>query len=135
MHTSQFFEIPHEICGKVIVATDPVELPGMERLYQRCLANDLKVVKLSPNGVKEIEPHVQSLDGILVPSTGIVDFGRVCRKLAELIQALKSDGRLVDDFLILNEGAIMHVCNAPSPAATSSLEIGRYVADQLFAKT
>ena len=41
------------------------------------------------------------------------------------------DGQLVDDFLILNGQNSIHVCNAPSPAATASLEIGRYVAEQV----
>ncbi|MBV9276037.1 MAG: L-2-hydroxyglutarate oxidase [Verrucomicrobia bacterium] len=45
-------------------------------------------------------------------------------------QALRSDGGLVDDFLIVNNKSGMHVCNAPSPAATASLEIGRVVAEQ-----
>ncbi len=46
-------------------------------------------------------------------------------------QALMPDGRLVDDFLIVNGKNSIHVCNAPSPAATASLEIGRFVANQL----
>jgi L-2-hydroxyglutarate oxidase len=45
-------------------------------------------------------------------------------------QALRSDGGLVDDFLIVNNKSGMHICNAPSPAATASLEIGRVVAEQ-----
>ena len=46
-------------------------------------------------------------------------------------QALRPDGGLVDDFLIIRGPNAVHVCNAPSPAATASLEIGRYVAEQL----
>jgi len=46
-------------------------------------------------------------------------------------QALRPDGGLVDDFLIIKESAAIHVCNAPSPAATASLEIGRYIVDQV----
>ncbi|PIG90410.1 L-2-hydroxyglutarate oxidase, partial [Gloeocapsopsis sp. IPPAS B-1203] len=42
-------------------------------------------------------------------------------------QALQSDGKLVDDFLIVPGMRAMHVCNAPSPAATSSLEIGKAI--------
>ena len=43
-------------------------------------------------------------------------------------QALSPDGRLVEDFLILKQGRSIHVCNAPSPAATASLEIGEKIA-------
>jgi L-2-hydroxyglutarate oxidase len=46
-------------------------------------------------------------------------------------QALRSDGALVDDFLIVRGPRSLHVCNAPSPAATASLEIGRAVAAQV----
>ena len=78
-------DIRYETCGKVIVATMPAELPLLENLYERGIANGLSVNKLSASQVKEIEPHVSCLAGIHVPSTGIVDFGDVCRKLAELI--------------------------------------------------
>ena len=46
-------------------------------------------------------------------------------------QALRNDGRLVDDFLIVAERNSIHVCNAPSPAATSSLEIGRAIVERI----
>jgi L-2-hydroxyglutarate oxidase len=41
---------------------------------------------------------------------------------------LKADGSLVDDFCIISDKRCLHVCNAPSPAATASLEIGKHVA-------
>jgi (S)-2-hydroxyglutarate dehydrogenase len=77
--------IRYEACGKVIVATTEAELPRMESLHERGIANGLVVKKLSATEVKEIEPHVSCLAGILVPSTGIVNFTVVCTKLAELI--------------------------------------------------
>ncbi len=46
-------------------------------------------------------------------------------------QALKNDGKLVDDFLIVQGKNSVHVCNAPSPAATSSLEIGKAIAQAI----
>jgi L-2-hydroxyglutarate oxidase len=46
-------------------------------------------------------------------------------------QALMSNGALVDDFLIISGDKSIHVCNAPSPAATSSLEIGKAIVNQL----
>jgi L-2-hydroxyglutarate oxidase len=79
--------IRYETCGKVIVATSESEIPLLERLYERAIANELPVHKLSASRVQEIEPHVRCLAGIQVPSTGIVDFGGVCQKLAELIGA------------------------------------------------
>jgi L-2-hydroxyglutarate oxidase len=44
-------------------------------------------------------------------------------------QALGLDGKLVDDFVILRHDRVINVCNAPSPAATASLNIGRHVAE------
>jgi L-2-hydroxyglutarate oxidase len=46
-------------------------------------------------------------------------------------QALRPDGSLVDDFLIINSPSAIHVCNAPSPAATASLEIGRMIVEHI----
>jgi L-2-hydroxyglutarate oxidase len=78
--------IDYDVCGKVIVATEPEELPLLEKLYQRGLENQIPVAKISSEAVKEIEPHVQCLAGIRVNSTGIVNYTQVCEKYAELIQ-------------------------------------------------
>jgi L-2-hydroxyglutarate oxidase len=86
--------IRYEVCGKVIVATTESELPRLEKLYERGIANGLAVKRLSIPEVKEIEPHVSCLAGLHVPSTGIVDFAAVCRKLAELIGARGGELRL-----------------------------------------
>ncbi len=80
--------IAHEVCGKVIVATEPKELPFLENIYQRGLANGIEVAKLTAEEVKEIEPHVNCIAGIRVFSTGIADYKQVCRKYAELIELL-----------------------------------------------
>ncbi|CAF3411230.1 unnamed protein product [Rotaria sp. Silwood2] len=47
-------------------------------------------------------------------------------------QACSKDGKLIDDFLIVQNGKILNVCNAPSPAATSSLSIGNYIKDKVI---
>lgn len=78
--------IDYDVCGKVIVATEPEELPLLEKLYQRGLENQIPVAKISGEEVKEIEPYVQCLAGIRVESTGIVNYTQVCQKYAELIQ-------------------------------------------------
>lgn len=82
----QEHQIPHEVCGKVIVATHAAELPMLENLFQRGQANGLAVKKLAAAEVKEYEPYVQCLAGIYVPTSGIVDYKQVCQKYAELIQ-------------------------------------------------
>jgi L-2-hydroxyglutarate oxidase len=90
----QHHGLRYEVCGKVIVATVAAELPLLESLFQRGIANGLAVQKLSVDEVEAIEPHVSCLAGIHVPSTGIVDFAGVCRKLAELIHANGGELRL-----------------------------------------
>ncbi|MBW4646429.1 MAG: L-2-hydroxyglutarate oxidase [Goleter apudmare HA4340-LM2] len=86
--------IDHDVCSKVIVATEAAELPRLENLYQRGVENGLKVEKITPEAVKEIEPHVNCVAGIKVFSTGIVNYKQVCHKYAELIQQQGGDLRL-----------------------------------------
>jgi L-2-hydroxyglutarate oxidase len=90
----QQHNIAHEVCGKVIVATEHHELLMLENLYQRGLANGLQVKQLLAEQVKEIEPHVQCLAGLRVPSTGIVDYKQVCQKYVEIFQAQSGELRL-----------------------------------------
>jgi (S)-2-hydroxyglutarate dehydrogenase len=87
----QEHNIAHEVCGKVIVATEEKELPLLENLYQRGLANGIKVTKITAEEVKEIEPHVNCLAGIRVYSTGIADYKQVCQKYVELISKQGAD--------------------------------------------
>lgn len=78
--------IPFEVCGKVIVATRENELTQLENLYQRGLQNEVPVEKLSAERVREIEPHVSSLAGLLVKSTGITSYRRVCEEYFRQIE-------------------------------------------------
>lgn len=83
--------IDHEVCGKVIVATSPEQLPRLENLYKRGLENGLEVKRITSEEVKEKEPHVASVAGIWVSSTGIVNYKQVCQKYAEIIQKQGSE--------------------------------------------
>lgn len=76
--------INYEVCGKVIVATEEHELPLLDNLYDRGLANELEIKKISKEQVQEIEPHVSCLAGIWVKSTGIVDYKQVCQQYAAI---------------------------------------------------
>ena len=79
-------DIAHEVCGKVIVATRQEEIARLENLYQRGIENGLAVEQLSSEQAREIEPHLQCMAALRVPSTGICDYKSVCEKLAQLIQ-------------------------------------------------
>ena len=90
----QEHNIDHEVCGKVIVATDKSELSRLENLYQRGLENNIEVRRISPEEVKEFEPYVSSVGGIHVASTGIVNYKQVCLKYAQIIAEGGGDLRL-----------------------------------------
>ncbi len=78
--------IPHKVCGKVIVATNESEFPGLTRLQHRGEANGLTGLRLlSPEELREIEPHASGLRAVFVPATGITDYLKVCEKYAEII--------------------------------------------------
>jgi L-2-hydroxyglutarate oxidase len=79
--------IPHQICGKLIVATGEEELPALEELRRRGLANGLTGLRmLERDELREIEPYCSGLHGLHVPSTGITDFSAVAAKYAELTE-------------------------------------------------
>ncbi|HZY56847.1 MAG TPA: L-2-hydroxyglutarate oxidase [Rubrobacteraceae bacterium] len=77
--------IEHEICGKVIVATEPDELPLLDNLHERGLENGLKVEKIGPEELRELEPHASGLAALKVPEAGIVDFARIAEAFAALV--------------------------------------------------
>ncbi|MFT4522125.1 MAG: L-2-hydroxyglutarate oxidase [Bacteroidia bacterium] len=81
--------IPYDLCGKVVVATNKSELAELEKLYQRGIENGLKGLKrLNQAELKEIEPHVAGIEAILVPQTGIIDYSLVSKKYREQIEAM-----------------------------------------------
>jgi (S)-2-hydroxyglutarate dehydrogenase len=84
-------DIPFEICGKLIVATEERELPLLENLFCRAQENGLPVEKISAERAKEIEPHVRCIAALRLPSTGIVSFRAVARKYAELVRGAGGD--------------------------------------------
>jgi (S)-2-hydroxyglutarate dehydrogenase len=89
--------IPHEICGKIIVATDESEMPGLNELLCRGRANGVSGLReLNPEQIREIEPHAKGVRGIHVPTTGITDFRLVAAKYRELIA--EADGEVLTGF-------------------------------------
>jgi L-2-hydroxyglutarate oxidase len=82
--------IAHDVCGKVVVATKESELPFMDKIFQNGLANNTEgIEKINADQVKEIEPFVESIGGIWVPCTGIIDFRGATEKMAEIALSLQ----------------------------------------------
>jgi L-2-hydroxyglutarate oxidase len=101
------YGIKHDICGKVVVATDPSELPNMEKVFQTGLENKIEgIEKITADQVKEHEPHVESIGGIWVPCTGIIDFRGATEKMAELALAMNSESamRLGEEVIGIEKG-------------------------------
>lgn len=85
--------IPFELCGKIIVATSGEELPLLDNLLDRGRQNGLTgLKKINKEELKEYEPYVNGMAGIVVPQTGIVNFTLVAKKYGELVQ--EKGGRL-----------------------------------------
>jgi L-2-hydroxyglutarate oxidase len=81
-------DIPHQVCGKVIVAVHQQEFPRLEELRRRGEVNGLTGLQMiGPEQLREIEPCASGLRALVVPSTGITDYALVCEKYAELIRA------------------------------------------------
>lgn len=79
--------IPYRRCGKVVVATEPAELPRLEDLHRRGITNGVRDLELiGPERLREIEPHAIGLQALYSPNTGIVDYARVAAAYAEDIR-------------------------------------------------
>lgn len=115
--------IPHEVCGKIVVATLPEEIPRLEELHRRGVANGLTGLRyLDPAGIREIEPHCAGIRGLFVPQTGIVDYTRVAEKYAEKIRA--AGGEIV---LGQKVESITRVGNTVEVATAAAVRRGRHV--------
>jgi L-2-hydroxyglutarate oxidase len=87
--------VPFELCGKIVVATDEKEIPLLENLYVRGQQNGLQDLrKLTREELKEYEPHVTGVQGIHVPQTGIVDYKKVSEKYGTLLLQKDADIKL-----------------------------------------
>lgn len=87
--------IAHDVCGKVVVATNEAELPFMEQIRQNGEANGLTgVERITPEQIREIEPEVRGIAGLFVPQTGIIDFRAATEKMAELVTALNPQSEI-----------------------------------------
>lgn len=79
--------IPHERCGKVIVATRPDELARLDAIGAAASANGVPAVFLDPRELGRVEPAVSGIRALHVPGAGIVDYGRVAAAFRRDIEA------------------------------------------------
>lgn len=89
-------KIAHDICGKIIVATDKSELPHMNKVFNNGIANGVEDMEIiDAKRIKEIEPYCEGISGIWVGCTGIIDYTDVARKYAELINASSNGSKVL----------------------------------------
>jgi (S)-2-hydroxyglutarate dehydrogenase len=87
--------VPHDICGKLIVATDKSELPRLEKIYNTGIANGIEdMERVDAARIQEIEPFCEGIAGVRVGCTGIIDFRAATNKMAELALALQPASRV-----------------------------------------
>lgn len=82
-------KVQHDVCGKIILATQSSELPMLEKIYQKGLENEIENIRLiGPEEIQEREPHARGVQAIHVPVTGIINYAQLCERLAEQIQTI-----------------------------------------------
>lgn len=96
--------VPHAVTGKLVVATDPAELPRLEALRERGLANGLGVTRIGAEEAREHEPHVAAVAALHVPETGIVDYPGICAALVRRLDAAGADLRTGSPVLGAHDG-------------------------------
>jgi L-2-hydroxyglutarate oxidase len=129
--------IAHDVCGKVVVATDESELPRLAELHRRGIANGVPggVELIGPERLRELEPHAAGIEALHVPATGIVDYVGVARRYAELVRegggevrtgvrvtALKRDGV---EWAIETDAGVIRVRHVINCAGLHSDEVAR----------
>lgn len=82
------FSIPTQKVGKLIVATDVNERPRLDEIEKKGLANGIKIQKIAPPQILEIEPHVRAVEALWIPECSIISYKRVAEKIAEELKKM-----------------------------------------------
>lgn len=94
--------VKHDVCGKLIVATDKEELPRLEKIYNTGIANGIEgMERVTPEQIREIEPYCEGISGVRVGCTGIIDFRGATEKMASIATSRQPNSRvsLGEEFL------------------------------------
>ena len=129
-------DVPHEQCGKLIVATDAAEHERMLALYERALENGIQVQLLDEAQLRAAEPNVAGVGAILSPTTGIVDYVAVARAMAQRLEALGGEVRLGAEVVALEEstGSVtVRIAGGAPLVARCVVVCGGLMADRLAA--
>lgn len=135
---ARLHNIPHEICGKIIVATKESELEALNQIYENGIVNGVEGIEMiDQKRILELEPHCAGIAGIHVPCAGIIDFKALTNKLAELAivagkNRILTDNELVD---IKKKNHFFLKTNRNKIEAKSVVFCGGLFADRLAAQS
>ena len=96
-------DVAYDICGKLLVATSELEMQRMQALWERTEANGLEREWLSADNLREREPNITGIGGILVPSSGIVDYSAVTRAMAAEFERMGGEVRYSSEVTAIEE--------------------------------
>jgi len=95
--------IPFEECGKLLVATNDLELERLAGLIARCADNRIPVEVLSSEQLNAAEPNISGVGAMLVPSTAIVSYAGITRRMVELVEAGGGEVRFTNNVVAIAE--------------------------------
>ena len=102
--------VPHEICGKLVIATEPEEIPRLHALLERGIANGLQGLQLlEPEQIQEYEPHAAGIAAIRVPEEGIVDFKAATEAMAGEVLSRGGEVHYASEVLQLQYSRSWHI--------------------------
>jgi (S)-2-hydroxyglutarate dehydrogenase len=132
----QTYEIPYELCGKVIIAGEEKQLATLEGIYQRGVQNGLEGIRMIDGAeAREIEPHCSAVKGIWVPQAGIIDYRVVANKLASLIT--EQGGNIITGFkvesIVEEKDSVRISCDNRSVVSAMAIGCAGLYADRLAA--
>lgn len=132
-------KVPHDVCGKVVVATKKSELPFMDKIFDNGIQNNTEGIEIiTGDQIKEHEPHVQGIAGIWVPCTGIIDYRDATEKMIANALGLNQNSKTVlgEEVIAIekSEGKSTVVCSTQKFEAKHLIFCAGLQADRLARK-
>jgi L-2-hydroxyglutarate oxidase len=125
--------LPFNLCGKIIVATEQHELERMELLLERGPQNGVVCERIGPERIRELEPQCAGIAGIHVPEAGVVDYGQVCQRLCDIVKSQGSQVVTSARAIGIRRDALGATGSASAPSSRAIVETtaGEFAAQQV----
>lgn len=131
--------VAHDVCGKIVVATEESELQYLDKIFWNGIANETEgIERIGKDQIKEIEPECYGIAAIWVPCTGIIDFVGATKKMAELVKGIQPKSEIIIGEEVLSykrEGEVTTVTTSKADYKAENLIFcGGLQADRLAKK-